>query len=173
LTTSRKPASRKKRRTRARLTSSTLKWCASTFVRWRLLKKRKRRKRPRKQRRRRGRRRSPPQQRLQRPQLWARSLLLAWRLLLRQRLQDRAWRRTLPQLDLRRLQALRVLRHLLVRLLMQRRTRLAQRLPLRSLQYLHPRLLLQLPLRELALLPHRLRSVPAFRCDLQQHRARP
>lgn len=97
-----------------------------------------------------------------------------WRLLLRRRLQDLAWQRTPPQLDLRRLRALRDLRHQLVRRqLIQRRTRLAQRQPLRSLLRLHPRLLPQLLLRDLASLPPHLRRVPAFHSDLRQHRERP
>jgi len=80
----------------------------------------------------------------------------------------------LPQLDLRRPRALRVLRHLRAqRQLIQRRMPLAQRQRRRSLLGLHPRLLLQLPLRGLASLPHHLHHVSAFRCDLRQHRERP
>jgi len=95
-----------------------------------------------------------------------------WRLLLRRLPQGLVLGHTLPRLDLR-LQALRVLLRLLVRLLIQRRTRLAQRLPLRSLLHPHPRLLLQLRLGDLAFLSDHLRRVPAFRCGLLQHRARP
>jgi hypothetical protein len=96
-----------------------------------------------------------------------------WRLLLRRLPQGLVLGHTLPRLDLRRLQALRVLLRLLVRLLIQRRTRLAQRLRLRSLLHPHPRLLLQLRLGDLAFLSDHLRRVPAFRCGLLQHRARP
>jgi hypothetical protein len=80
-------------------------------------------------------------------------------------------RRMLQQLAPRLRRVLHVLLHLRAQPQhIRRRTPLARRLPLRSLRQLRQRLRLQLPLHDLALRLRHPRRVPAYRCDLQQHR---
>ena len=102
----------------------------------------------------------------------ARSLLLAWRPLLRRLPLGPVLRRMRLRLALRPLLELRDLPHLraLPRLI-RRRIRPARHQLLRSLQQLHLRLLLRLLRQDPASRPHHRRPVLACHCDPRQHRA--